>query len=188
MFDASDIDGDGRLTQDERNLFMARVMKAAGKGEEDINKAIQGDLSVWDECSFFMDENAWSTWEELKEKMDQDKITEGCMVTPPLLKMSIDMPRSKFKEGCRMIFDKIDTDSDGVLDQNEFKQFLASVMRAFELPQEDINAFLKSGKLEEGSVLFNAFNSIDVDGDGILSWDEVWKGFEPLQKDLPGML
>jgi hypothetical protein len=40
MFDTSDIDGDGKLTEDERKLFLARVMKAAGKGEEDINKAI----------------------------------------------------------------------------------------------------------------------------------------------------
>jgi Ca2+-binding EF-hand superfamily protein len=39
--------------------------------------------------------------------------------------MSIDMPRSQFKEACRTIFDKIDTDSDGVLDTNEFLAFIA---------------------------------------------------------------
>jgi Ca2+-binding EF-hand superfamily protein len=110
------------------------------------------------------------------------------MVTPPLLKMSIDMPRKEFRDACRAIFDRIDTDFDGVLDQDEFKQFLAQVMRAFGLPQDDINNFTKFGKLDEGSVLFEAFAKIDADGDGILTWDEVWKGFEPLQKDLPGYL
>ena len=70
MFDASDIDGDGKLTEDERNLFLARSMKAAGKSEEDINKAIQGDLSVWEPAEFFMDTEAWNSWEELKEKID----------------------------------------------------------------------------------------------------------------------
>jgi hypothetical protein len=53
-------------------------------------------------------------------------------------------------------------------------------MRAFELPQEAINTFLKSGKLEEGSVLFDAWTAVDVDHDGVLTWDEIWKGFEPL--------
>ena len=42
--------------------------------------------------------------------------------------------------------------------------------------------------MKEGSILFDAFNSIDTDGDGTLSWDEVWKNFEPLQAALPGML
>jgi len=188
MFDASDIDGDGKLTEDERKLFLARSMKAAGKSEDDINKAIQGDLSVWEPAEFFMDTEAWNSWEELKEKIDQDKITKGCTVTPPLLKMSIDMPRGKFKDACRQIFDKIDTDSDGVLDKEEFTQFLASMMRAFDLPQDEIYTFLKSGKLNEDSILFKAFADIDTDGSGTLTFDEVWKGFEPMQKNLPSML
>jgi hypothetical protein len=116
MFDASDIDGDGKLTEDERKLYLARVMKAAGKGEDDINKVMFGDLSVWEPAAFFMDEQAWNSWEELKDKLDQKAITEDSMVTPPLLKMSIDMPRKEFRDACRAIFDKIDTDFDGVLD------------------------------------------------------------------------
>ena len=102
--------------------------------------------------------------------------------------MSIDMPRGKFKDACRQIFDKIDTDSDGVLDKDEFTQFLASMMRAFDLPQDEIYKFLKSGKLNEDSILFKAFADIDTDGDGTLTFEEVWKGFEPMQKNLPSML
>lgn len=40
MYDASDLDLDGALCEDERKLFLARMMKAAGKEEDDINKAI----------------------------------------------------------------------------------------------------------------------------------------------------
>ena len=72
------------------------------------------------------------------------------------------------------MFDDADLNNDGVLEMEEFKQFVLNMLEALSNhPLSDSKEDLRS-----------LFERLDKNKDGVLDWDEVWESFQPMQEKL----
>ena len=73
-------------------------------------------------------------------------------------------------EDLKMVLSKYDTDGDGELDKDEFKRMMA----------ESSEGLQKDSEKE----LLEAFKIFDKDGDGTVSWEEIYKTLQALGQDV----
>jgi Ca2+-binding EF-hand superfamily protein len=72
------------------------------------------------------------------------------------------------------MFDVADTNKNGVLEQEEFKQFTLFVLEA-------INGLSIADDEDDVGAMFARF---DKNKDGILDWSEIWEAIKPLHAKL----
>ena len=82
--------------------------------------------------------------------------------------LPIDLPMDEFKVRIRKIFEKVDKNNNLELDRNEFNQFTKLYGKGCGIEDSHFES------AEWMEYLDDAFNVMDNDGEGTVSWDEAW--------------
>ena len=53
----------GKMTQEDRKVFLAKVMESAGVTPEIITRVIAGETHLWGPAADILNENKWKTWD-----------------------------------------------------------------------------------------------------------------------------
>ena len=80
------------------------------------------------------------------------------------------MTDEEYESGIKSLFDAVDANADGILQLDEFKQFMISVSQSSGIDGATIASLQSRNDIFSNQL----FTLMDTSGDGNLQWDEVW--------------
>lgn len=104
--------------------------------------------------------------DELAAKEAREKIVKETMDKLKANKIKKGIKKDELEAIYRTLFDLMDANHDGVLEQSEFKEFMNANYELHGVKQG-------SAEIEEHKIK-RFFDMLDDNKDGVLTWDEIW--------------